>query len=66
MSNKILHCAGCHIKVAVIMPGSKIKKGMVVLCDKCETKRQAADLAMKTKGSNPFKNTFGDMFGGFR
>lgn len=62
MSNKILHCAGCYVKVAVIIPGSKIKKGMVALCDKCETKRKTADLAMKTKGKNPFD----EFMGGFR
>lgn len=59
---KILYCEGCKIKVAEIKIGSKIKKGTVVLCKNCETKRIASDLASKNKTNttlNPLKDIFG-------
>ena len=62
----ILYCAGCHIKVGDIKKGSLLKNGMICLCQKCEAKRKASDLAKKTKpNSNPFEpnsNPFEGMF----
>ena len=43
---KTLYCEGCSLKVAEVATGSKLKKGMTVLCEKCETKRKAADMRM--------------------
>jgi len=68
MSDRVLYCQGCSIKVAVIVEGSKIKKGMVVLCSACESMRKASDLANKTKGSDysdfDYKDMFKDIFKG--
>ena len=47
----ILYCAGCSIKVGDIKKGSLLKNGMVCLCQKCEEKRKASDLAKKTKSN---------------
>lgn len=47
---KTIYCSGCSTKVAMIADGSKLKKGMVCLCDVCERKRKASDLASKTSG----------------
>lgn len=59
MSNKILYCTGCNIKVAMIAEGSKLKRGMVVLCENCDMKRKASDLSRRTETNN-----FNDLFGG--
>lgn len=40
------YCAGCSILVADIR--GKIRQDAVMLCARCETKRQASDLAHKT------------------
>ena len=42
-----LFCAGCHIYMGEVRSAT-LKKGMVVLCEVCETKRKASDLASKT------------------
>ena len=64
MPEKILYCASCHIKVAIISEGSKLKSGMVALCSVCETKRKASDLANKTKKPEyDFNDMLGEMFG---
>lgn len=49
---KTIHCSGCHIKVAEIEKGSKIKKGTVMLCGGCETKREFLEMT-KQFGSRP-------------
>lgn len=44
-----IYCAGCKIHLARIMPKSKIKLGAVMLCDNCNTKRIASDMARPEK-----------------
>lgn len=63
---KRIYCKGCGIKVAEIANGSKLKKGMVCLCDKCDTKRVSSDWADKTRPKNgvPGFDNFMDNFGG--
>jgi len=67
MTNAI-YCAGCNIKVMMVVEGSTIKRGAVVLCANCEMKRKMSDLSKKMhSGSNTMKNPFDEMFGaGFR
>lgn len=61
--NKIVYCSGCSIKVAIIVEGSKLIKGISMLCSSCEIKRKASDLAEKTsKKSQPFSD-YSDLFG---
>lgn len=55
---KIIHCAGCKVKVAEISAGSKIKKRAVMLCDKCEERRKVAELSSGC--GNIFTNIFKD------
>ena len=56
---KTIYCEGCKIKVAEIAKGSKLKKGMVMICSRCETKRKASDLASKSN-TNPFDQLMKD------
>jgi hypothetical protein len=59
-----INCAGCHIKVAEVLEGSRIRKGAVMLCADCETKRKASDLAARSRKNTGqdvndlFKNIF--------
>ncbi len=67
MPDKILYCSGCSLKIAILVEGSKIRHGAVVLCESCERKRIASDLGNKSKGySMPegFDDIFGGIFGG--
>ena len=59
---KTIYCSGCDIKVAEIAYGSMLKKGVVMLCSHCETKRIASDMAKKTMPLDPL-DTFAEMFG---
>jgi len=67
MANKTLYCAGCSIRIAIILEGSSLIKGFVGLCENCNRKRVISDLANKTKTpSYPegFDDIFGGIFGG--
>lgn len=57
---KKIFCSGCSTHVASIEEGSKIINGAVMLCDRCDTKRIASDLAAKTN-NDPFRD-FSDLF----
>lgn len=59
---KTLYCSGCNIVVAKIVAGSKLKKGMVALCEDCETKRNASDLAATNKRNDLIEKLFGKAF----
>lgn len=59
---RVLYCAECFCKVAEIAEGSRIKKGMVVLCMDCETRRKALELKEKTKGKGTFADIFDNVF----
>ena len=62
-----IYCTGCNIKVMVLIEGSTIKKGAVVLCANCETKRKMSDLSQKTNKGNKFGgDIFDEIFGGSR
>jgi len=62
-----IYCAGCNIKVMMVAEGSTIKKGAVVICANCETKRKMSDLSKKMHtGSNTMKNPFDEIFGSFK
>jgi hypothetical protein len=62
----VIYCAGCRIKVAVMVKGSSIKTGAVMLCAACETKRMAGDMAKKMFEKAPMydDNWFSDIFKG--
>jgi hypothetical protein len=67
MANKTLYCAGCSIRIAIILEGISLIKGFVGLCGDCNRKRIVSDLANKTKTpSYPegFDDIFGEIFGG--
>jgi len=49
MAVKTIYCAGCRIKVGMLVEGSKTMIGMVSLCPACEGMRKASDLAAKTE-----------------
>ncbi|MCK9369250.1 hypothetical protein M0R04_04865 [Candidatus Dojkabacteria bacterium] len=66
MADRILYCAGCSTKVAIIFEGSRIKRGTVVLCSYCEDKRKMSDLANKTSPQFNYSDMFKDMFGGLK
>ena len=64
MADKTIYCAGCFIRVAVIKEGSKIKTKSVMICDGCNTKRIASDLARHGKSEDPgMRDIFNDFFG---
>ena len=59
MKPRLIYCKPCGKYLGQIREGTLYKK-IVFLCDKCETKRLASDLAKKAeKPSNPL-----DFFGG--
>lgn len=60
---KKLFCEGCGLFVAEIKKGSKLRNGVVLLCERCETKRKCSDLAGKTNQS-PFDALFKGCNGG--
>lgn len=47
----ILCCEDCKTEQAILLKGSKIRSGTVVLCEKCNDKRKAKDLARGDIGS---------------
>lgn len=49
MADKKIYCGNCYVFVGIIVEGSKLMKGIVHLCPKCETMRKASDLASKTR-----------------
>ena len=59
MPELTMYCAGCHAKVAVLSPGSKVRKGSVMLCENCDFKRKVSDLSENT---NSISKLFGDIF----
>ena len=52
-----IYCKGCKIYLGEIRD-AKLRKHTVFLCDKCEIKRYASDLAEKTKKKNPLEDLF--------
>jgi len=46
---KVIHCSGCNICLGEIANGSKLKNGMVFLCEICEFARKI----QRTSGSMP-------------
>lgn len=54
-----IRCEGCRKFLGTIRDAT-LRKGIVHLCVDCETKRKAADLAMKTKPTDNFER-FMDM-----
>ena len=60
-----LKCESCGITVAEICEGSRIRKGAVALCARCEQRRVANELAMRARQDRAggFGNLFEDLFG---
>ena len=65
MAEKQIFCKGCGKYLGEIRD-AKLRKGMVYLCQNCETKRLASDMARnKMKAQDPvndFMNIFGKNF----
>ncbi len=55
---KKIFCKGCPKYLGEIRDATLHKK-IVFLCEKCETKRLASDLARKTELKNPFEDLLG-------
>ncbi|MFA7287458.1 MAG: hypothetical protein WC055_01115 [Melioribacteraceae bacterium] len=63
MSKKI-YCV-CGLYLGEIATGSKLKIGIVCLCENCNRKRLASDMMNKTKiPKNDLGDIFGDIFKG--
>ena len=58
MADRQIYCSGCKRYLGLIRDAN-LRKNIHYLCDNCETKRLASDLAKKAK-----PNDFGDIFGG--
>ena len=64
---KQVHCSGCSIVVAQIENGSQLRKGISMLCSKCEDKRTALEMKEKfgyTKPDNPYGDILNNLFKG--
>lgn len=64
---KVLKCGECRKKVAEIESGSKLRKGIIVLCSDCEKTRVAAKNYLRNINSSPnvgkdFSQLFGNLF----
>lgn len=57
---KTLYCNGCTNRVMELKEGSKIRKGAVVYCASCETKRKAKEFL----NANRKPDVFGGLFNG--
>lgn len=62
MEAKNLYCEGCAKYMGEVRDAT-LRKGMVVLCDKCETKRKLAAMAMNHAGSRSNVDKLKDVFG---
>ncbi len=62
VEHRKIFCKPCGKYLGEIRDGT-LRKRITFLCDGCETKRLASDLAQKTK-PNSFGDIFGDIFGG--
>jgi len=60
-----IHCAGCGKYLGEIRDAT-LRKGIVHLCDGCNMKRLASDLANKTAPKSPFEDLMDNFFSGSR
>lgn len=64
---KTLYCEICYSKLAIIQEGSKLKVGMVCLCENCFSKYKISQFYDKTKPASKtpdIPDFFKDIFGG--
>ena len=58
-----IKCAKCGKHLGKILEGSILRKGMVHLCEQCETQRKALEMRFSGgKSSSPFEGLFDGLF----